>query len=148
MNLLLKTPVQGDHRQLLSRFDQNLFESLAPPGAQVELVRFDGSHKGDIVHIRLKLFFLIEQDWISEIVDEGETDERAWFVDRGTQLPFFLSKWEHHHVVENGGDHAVIVDDIRFQTPWWLPEFLMYPVLWAQFAYRKPIYRKVFGKVG
>ena len=147
MNLLLKTPVQGDYTKLLARFDQDLFESLAPPGAQVELVRFDGSHKGDTVHIRLKLFGFLKQDWISEIVDEGQDDQRAWFVDRGTQLPFFLGFWEHHHIVERGDGHAVIVDDIRFKGPWWLPSFLLYPVLYLQFAYRKPIYRRVFGKV-
>lgn len=147
MRILIKTPVQGNYVDVLSQFDQSLFEALAPPGAKVDLVRFDGSHKGDIVHIRLHLAGIIKADWISEIVDEGETQEKAWFVDRGTTLPFFLREWEHHHVVENAGNHAIVVDDIRFKTPWWLPGFLMYPVLYAQFAYRKPIYRRVFGRV-
>ncbi|MEM7373730.1 MAG: hypothetical protein AAF587_34225 [Bacteroidota bacterium] len=146
MRLILRTPVQGNYQKVLSQFNQDLLEALTPPGATVELIRFDGSHEGDIVHIRLSLFGLIKQDWVVEIPEEGFTEQKAWFVDRGTQLPFFLSQWEHHHIVERTADHSTIVDDIRFGTPWWLPAFLMYPVLYLQFAYRKPIYQRIFGK--
>lgn len=146
MRLTLQTPVAGDYRQVLARFDRTLFAQLTPPGAKVELVRFDGSHEGDVVHIRLHLPLLPAQDWVSHITDEGETAERAWFTDEGQQLPFFLRRWRHQHIVENRGQRCVIVDAIEFGTPVWLPAILLWPVLWAQFAYRKPVYRRVFGK--
>ncbi|MCI4669914.1 MAG: hypothetical protein MRZ79_17390 [Bacteroidia bacterium] len=147
MKINIQTPVKGNYKEVLAKFDRELFEKLSPPGADVELVRFDGSHKGDIVHIRLKLLGFIKQDWISEIVDEKESEQETFFVDRGTQLPFFLSYWEHRHIVKNlGPDKCLIIDDIEFR--WHNPVFSasLYPLLYAQFAYRKPIYRKYFGE--
>ncbi|MEO1448944.1 MAG: hypothetical protein AAFV07_05410, partial [Bacteroidota bacterium] len=108
-------------------------------------VRFDGSQPGNIVHIRLTLLGFIKQDWVSEITEVGDDGRKAWFIDAGRQLPFFLGAWEHHHIVEAADSGSVIVDDIRFRGPWWLPTFLLYPVLYAQFAYRRPIYKQFFG---
>lgn len=146
LRITLETIVKGNYRTIMDRFDRALFEQLAPPGAGVELVRFDGSQTGDIVHIRLSLLGVIKQDWISEIIAHGVDEEQAYFVDKGTKLPFFLAAWEHHHIVRAAGtSDSVLIDDIRFRTPFWLMDFLMYPILWAQFAYRKPIYRRIFG---
>lgn len=145
MHLLLSTPVTGHHRDIMSRFDRSLFEQLTPPGAKVDLVRFDGSETGNIVHLRLKMPLMPAQDWISEIVEHGSNDQESWFVDQGTTLPWFLSYWQHRHVVKKAGAHSEIIDDIRFKGPVWLPDFLMYPVLWAQFAWRKPVYQRIFG---
>ncbi len=149
MNIKIETAVRGNYKEVLARFDRELFEQLSPPGAEVDLIRFDGSHKGDIVHLRLKLAGMIKQDWISEIVEEGEDDEKAWFVDQGTQLPFFLSKWKHRHIVRRQAEEeSLIVDDIHFEWHNPLLSGLLYPLLYAQFAYRAPIYRRFFGKVG
>lgn len=147
MHIEIRTPVVGNYRTVMEQFDRDLFERLSPPGADVELLRFDGSHKGDIVHIRMKLLGLIKEDWVSEIVEDGHDENKAWFVDRGSRLPFFLKEWEHHHVVEKVSEHeSVIVDDIRFRSPSLLTDPLLYPVLYAQFAYRRPVYRKFFGE--
>ncbi|MEM6632109.1 MAG: hypothetical protein AAF694_20700 [Bacteroidota bacterium] len=148
MKICIRTPVTESPMDVLERFDRTLFEALTPPGAQVELIRFDGSKMGDIVHLRLKLLGFIEQDWISDIIEDGSTEERAYFIDQGTQLPFFLTFWKHKHIVEKAEWGSTIVDDIEFKTPLWLPSFLLYPVLYAQFAFRKPIYQKFFGKGG
>lgn len=145
MHIQIKTPVKGDYKKVLAQFDRSLFEALSPPGAQVELVRFDGSHKGDTVHIQLKLAGFFKQDWVSEITSEGVTDNRAWFTDEGTRLPFFLETWKHNHIVENHGDYSVIVDDIYFTSPLLFLDPLLYPVLYAQFAWRKKIYQRIFG---
>lgn len=148
MRLIIQTPVQGDYREVLARFDQALFEQLTPPGAKVELLRFDGSETGDLVHIRLFLPLMKPQDWVSEIVDHGTNEQQAWFVDEGRTLPWFLSQWQHRHVVRQADGHCVIVDDITFRGPVWLPDAALYPVLWLQFAARRPVYRRVFGEVG
>ncbi|MEL6851899.1 MAG: hypothetical protein AAFP92_25555, partial [Bacteroidota bacterium] len=117
MRFRIKTPVAGDYQEVMEGFNRDLFERLTPPGVKVALQRFDGSKKGDIVHLRLFLAGFIQQDWISEITEDGIDEEKAWFVDRGTQLPFFLKKWQHRHIVENQSNHAVIVDDIEFRSP-------------------------------
>lgn len=146
MKIKIETAVKGNYKDVLAKFDRSLLEQLTPPGAAAELVRFDGSHKGDIVHIRLKLLGLITDEWISEIVDEQTNEKEAFFVDRGTQLPFFLSKWEHHHVVRNiGPNESLIIDDIRFEAHNPIFTALLYPILYAQFAYRKPIYQRIFS---
>ena len=43
------------------------------------------------------------------------------------------------------GDGTEIVDDITYKTPTWLTDYLLYPVMWLQFAARKPVYRRVFS---
>jgi ligand-binding SRPBCC domain-containing protein len=131
----------------MQRFDRHLFEQLTPPGIRVSLVRFDGSSRGDMVHLRLHLLPGLSQDWTSRITDSGTDETAAWFVDEGEKLPFFLASWHHRHIAERSGDHTLIVDDIQFTTPYWLTDYLLYPVLWLQFAWRGPVYRRIFGKV-
>jgi len=149
MRLKIRTHVRGHYRSVMSGFDRSLFEQLTPPGTKVELLRFDGSHKGDLVHIRLTMFGLIKQEWLSEITESVTTPEQSWFIDEGRELPFFLKAWRHKHVVEKAtSNQSVIVDDITFRTPTLLTDLLMYPIMYLQFAYRKPIYQRVFGRAG
>jgi ligand-binding SRPBCC domain-containing protein len=61
-------------------------------------------------------------------------------------LPFFLKYWRHHHRIVQDGQSTRIIDDIHFRSPLLLFDFLLWPVLWLQFLYRKPIYRNVFRK--
>ena len=146
MKINIRTKVKGNYREVMARFDRDLFEALTPPGASVELARFDGSKKGDVVHLKMKLLGFIKDEWISEITKEGHTDRRAWFTDEGTRLPFFLTYWQHNHIVENHGENCVIFDQISFAGPWHVFDLFLYPVLYAQFAWRKPVYRRIFGK--
>lgn len=151
MHLLLQTSVRQPIAQVWAGFDRQLFDQLAPPFPPVEVVRFDGCLKGDVVHLRLNFIFF-KQDWISDIVDQQTTGmpnhpDEIFFVDQGTKLPFFLRYWRHWHRLvrdpQTGG--TIVVDDITFRTPTLLTDYLFYPLMWLQFAYRKPIYRKVFG---
>jgi ligand-binding SRPBCC domain-containing protein len=119
---------------------------LAPPFPPAEIVRFDGCLKGDVVHLRLNFIFF-KQDWISNIVDQQTGANEIFFVDQGSKLPFFLRYWHHRHRLvrdtQTGG--TIVIDDITFRTPSLLTDFLFYPIMWGLFAYRKPIYRRVFG---
>jgi len=144
MRLIISTPVNSTPMQVFRQFDQSLFLKLAPPFPPVKLIRFDGCRQGDVVSLQLN-FLLFKQLWTSSITEQETTTEAIWFVDQGTQLPFFLTFWNHKHLIQKTEAGSVIVDEITFQSPWFLPEFLLYPVLWLQFVYRKPIYKKVFG---
>lgn len=124
-------------------FNQSLFEALNPPFPPVKLLRFDGSTKGDVVSLELD-FILFKQVWESHIVEHGQTSKEWYFVDEGRKLPFFLRYWRHRHRVVQAGTHARIIDNITFKTPFWLMDYLLYPVMWLQFAYRKPVYKRVF----
>lgn len=145
MNLKISTLVMGHHHNVMKGFTRDLFERLTPPGVKVDLVRFDGSETGDVVHLQLKMPFFPPQNWISEITNHGSNETRSWFVDTGTVLPWFLGAWEHHHRVEQHGPNCLIIDDINFRAASWIPDVLLYPILWIQFAGRRSVYRQYFG---
>ncbi|MEM6767027.1 MAG: hypothetical protein AAF824_03020 [Bacteroidota bacterium] len=147
MRIYITIPVKGNPRDILKRFDRQLFEALTPPGVRVELLRFDGSSKGDRIHVRLFLPILGKQDWVSVITEEKLSEHEAYFVDEGEQLPVFLAKWRHKHLIKTYQEGSAIVEDITYEAPNKLLGLLLYPLMYVQFAYRKIVYRKVFGKI-
>ena len=150
MRLRLVTQVHQSLPTVWAGFNLALFERLNPPFPPVKVIRFDGCLRGDVVHLRLN-FFLFRQDWISVIVDQKSNDTEIFFVDQGNKLPFFLSYWQHHHRLlrvsdDTTGNQTSIIDDVTFKTPFLLTDYILYPLLWLQFAYRRPIYRRVFNQ--
>ncbi len=144
MRITISTPVKQSRLAVAQGFNQELFKKLSPPFPPVKLLRFDGSEKGDIVSLELN-FIVFKQVWESHIVESGETKKEWYFVDVGKRLPFFLTCWQHRHRVVQAGTHAAIINDIIFETPFFITDFLLYPVMWLQFLYRKPVYKRVFG---
>jgi ligand-binding SRPBCC domain-containing protein len=146
MNIKLKTAVKGHYLKVMKAFDRNLFEALKPPMGEMEIVAFTGSQKGDKVHIRFMK--PIKADWISEIVENEMTAEKAWFVDVGTTLPWPLSSWTHRHIVEKiDDDHSMIIDDMTFRGKNFLLTLLLYPAIFLGFYPRKRIYKEYFDKL-
>lgn len=144
MHLKLETRVEANYLSVKRKFNEKLFLKLNPPFPPVQLKEFGGCEKGDKVHLRLNFIFF-KQDWISDITFDNTDDKKFEFIDEGTKLPFFLSRWKHHHIVEKIDDESsMIIDDVNFKSPFFLMDFLLYPVLWLQFVYRKPVYRKYF----
>ncbi|MCE7994886.1 MAG: hypothetical protein HEP71_23115 [Roseivirga sp.] len=143
MNITIKTIVDQRLREVIAGFNGELFLKLNPPFPKVRLVRFDGCKKGDIVSMELN-FLLFKQTWTSEITEDQSSPHEFFFIDKGIQLPFFFKFWQHKHILQVKDDKTVVIDDITYQTPTLLTDWLMYPLLYLQFLYRKPIYRKVF----
>lgn len=146
MKILIKTPVGKDYKTVWSGFNRDLFEALKPPFLPLTLKRFDGSRTGDEVHIQLG-FGILKQDWNALIIEHDENEQECYFVDEGSKLPFFLKTWYHkHRIIRQADGSSVIVDDIDFTTPFKLMDYIMYPLMYMQFAARQPIYKKVFSK--
>ncbi len=143
MKITINTLVDQRLPQVIAGFNGDLFLKLNPPFPKVRLIRFDGCKTGDIVSLELN-FLLFKQVWTSEIVDDQSDPTEFYFIDKGTKLPFFFKSWEHKHILRVKDDKTVVIDDISYQTPTLLTDWLMYPLLYLQFLYRKPIYRKVF----
>jgi ligand-binding SRPBCC domain-containing protein len=144
MHLKLTTKVTQHYLSVKEGFDEKLFLSLNPPFPPVKLKEFGGCKKGDIVHLELNFIFF-KQDWVSEITYDKTSDSVFEFIDEGTRLPFFLKFWQHHHLVEKISEkQSLVIDDIKFKSPFVLMDLLLFPVLWLQFAYRKPIYKRIF----
>lgn len=146
MNLILKTPVKGNYKKVMAAFDRNLFEALKPPVGKMEIVEFSGSEKGDRVHIR----FLkpMRAEWISDIIEDQVTEDRAWFVDVGMTLPWPLASWTHRHIVERiDDDHSLVIDDMTFTGRNLLLTLLLYPAIFIGFYPRKSIYKQYFNRL-
>ncbi len=144
MRLLLQTDVNQPLEQVVAGFNEKLFRALAPPFPKLELERFDGCKKGDMVAMVL-FFGPFKQRWVSEIVAHGETPTEWFFIDEGRQLPKPLKYWQHRHRLQRlpaGGTR--IVDDVTFSGGNAFLDTLLYPALLAQFLYRKPVYKKFF----
>lgn len=90
-------------------------------------------------------FLFFRQQWTSLIVEQETTQDEIFFIDKGIKLPFFLKYWKHKHRMLREENGTVIADEIEFRTPFEFLDYLLYPFLWAQFAYRKPIYKRVFS---
>ncbi|WP_026952935.1 SRPBCC family protein [Algoriphagus mannitolivorans] len=145
MKLKLETTVEQGYLDVKAGFDESLFRKLSPPFPPVKVLRFDGCKKGDWVSLELN-FLLFKQKWTSEITADHTDDLEFYFIDEGVQLPFFLKKWKHKHRVISTGIQSKIVDEIEFEAPFSWMNWAMYPLLSLQFAYRKPIYRKIFKR--
>jgi ligand-binding SRPBCC domain-containing protein len=143
MNIKISTKVNQSLLKVWEGFNLELFSKLAPPFPPVEVKEFGGCLKGDKVHLELN-FILFKQDWISDIVEQNRTESEIYFIDEGTNLPFFLRYWKHKHRLVKENEGTIIIDDITFKTPTILTDYLFYPLMYLQFFYRKPIYRKVF----
>ena len=145
MRLQLKTRVKLDYRSVFDAFDEHLFRQLAPPYPRLTVVRFDGSQPSDMVEVELRAGFKRFR-WTSRIVERQVTATEAWFVDQGQQLPPPLRHWRHRHLVRRHENHTTIHDIIDYSTGSRLLDVLLYPLMLGQFAYRKPLYRRIFGK--
>lgn len=142
MHILLKSRVIGSYLDVSKSFDRSLFEFLLPPGAKV--LQFDGSKKGDIVHLRFS--FPFKTDWVSEIIEDSISNGECYFIDKGTNLPFGLRHWIHKHRIVKDGNHSIIVDDIEFSTGNRILDLIYYPILYLSFLPRKFQYPKYFLK--
>ncbi len=143
MKIIIKTKVEQDYLTVKEGFTEDLFLKLAPPFPPVKLIRFDGSKKGDTVSLELNML-LFKQTWTS-LITEDKTDENGFFfIDEGKKLPFFLSYWKHQHKVWAFPNGSIIEDEIDFKGRGIFLSILLYPALYLQFLYRKPIYKKLF----
>ena len=145
MHLTLRTAVAQPPAQVMAGFTRELFVALAPPFPKLRLQRFDGSRTGDQVEIELDTL-VTRLRWTSRITEDGILpDGTHFFVDEGQVLPPPLRYWQHRHLVQPGPHGgSVIVDALNYRTASPVLDALLYPAMWAQFAWRRPIYRRWF----
>lgn len=146
MKFKLITPVKGSVKEVFRQFDKDLLLKLTPPGMKIRLIRYDEpTEPGAMVQIEAKMMGIVKQEWLNEITEVVEEDDQAFFVDEGIELPFPLKSWKHKHLIRKGPTEVEIVDDIEYSAGWLT--WLIHPIIWLQFAWRKPQYRKIFGKI-
>jgi ligand-binding SRPBCC domain-containing protein len=139
MNITLRSKVSGEMIAIFDRFDERLFKYLLPPGAK--LIEFGGSKKKDIVHLKLP----VAGEWVSEITENGASEDTCYFIDEGRQLPFPLKKWRHKHILHRAGNSTIIEDNMKFSTGSIFTDLLFYPVLYLSFLPRVWQYKRYFN---
>ncbi|WP_366512687.1 hypothetical protein [Lunatimonas sp.] len=145
MHITISTSVNQHYLKVKEGFSGDLLLQLNPPFPKVTLQRFDGSEVGDLVSLQINML-VAKVNWTSKITDAATTEEEYFFVDEGVSLPFFLSKWKHRHrIIRSGERKTIIRDEISYAGRFALLTPILYPILYLQFLYRKPIYRKVFA---
>ena len=145
-NFSITTNVDSSYLVVANRFDITLFENLAPAFPKIKVLRFDGCHKGNEVHIEMNLF-ITKQYWNALVIEQSKSADEWYFVDKGIVLPFPLRFWQHRHIIKRQeNDTSNIIDAIEYKTGFLILDFLMLPFFYAQFAARKPIYKKYFSK--
>ena len=144
MKINISTKVEQDYLSVKEGFNENLFLKLSPPFPPVKLLRFDGSSTGDKVILELNFIFF-KQQWVSDITADNTDEKEFYFIDEGTKLPFFLKTWKHKHRIIKDGKSSIIRDEIAFKAPNGILTLFLYPALYLQFLYRKPIYKKIFA---
>jgi len=141
----VSTTVQASVENIRQKFTADLFKELNPPFPPVKLLRFGGNEPGAEVELEMN-FLLFKQRWLSHI-SAAELSENKWFfIDEGVKLPFFLVSWKHVHLVEQSGRGSKITDRISLGGPAWLPDFLLVFLFKGLMTYRKPVYRRIFGR--
>ncbi len=85
--------------------------TVKPPSA--ELV------EGSRASMRLApLGFGPSLSWTSEIVERGERQGEAYFVDEMVRGPF--DRWRHRHDFTSEDNGTRVVDRLEYSLPWWL----------------------------
>ncbi len=148
MRFQILTRVQGSHRDVFLKFDHSLLTQLTPPGIRMELLHAqEPSEPGAYIQLRVTILGIIRQNWENAFSHYALGELECHFVDEGRVMPFPIRYWRHdHRVLADGAHHAIINDDVTFKTGFFLLDWIMYPILWMQFRFRQPIYRRVFGK--
>lgn len=149
MHFQIRTPVDGTPRGVFARFDRALFMRLKPPGVSIVLHRFDEPIvAGGVVHLDVKFLGILRQEWYNRITSQQTSDTLCDFVDEGERLPAPLRQWRHHHIIRTGAQGTEIVDDITYHSSNRLLDVLLFPFVYLQFWYRRPVYRKYFLGTG
>ena len=138
INITLRSKVSGELTAIYKHFDADLFRYLLPPGAQ--LIEFGGSKQGDIVHLKLP----IAGEWISEITEDGASEDSCYFIDEGRTLPFPIKEWRHKHILHRQGNNTIVEDNMNFSTGNIITDILFYPVLFLSFLPRVWQYDRYF----
>ena len=145
MNFILKTKTKATSKEaVMAKFTSELFILLAPPFPKIKLLRFDGSEKGNEIHIEMDFIFY-KKLWISLITEHGSTSNELYFIDEGTTVPAPIKYWKHLHVVRAINSGIEIEDNLTYTSGNKVVDLLLFPFVYGLILYRNPIYKKIFS---
>jgi len=147
MKIFQTTRISASIETVKENFNQKLFEYLNPPGAKVDILRFDGTKKDDVLILNLKTP-LLQTKWQGRIIERQETSNEFYFIDIGEILPMGLKTWHHKHLVTKiNEDSCLLIDDVNFTAKSKVAGLILYPMFWSMFFWRRHRYQRFFQVV-
>lgn len=110
----------------------------------VKIIEWTGIQNGRNAHFKLWFF-----GWRNFKVSHEaykKNNKMLYFIDRGIDLPFGLSSWEHQHIVEKEKDIVLVKDIVNYSHPSKFIGILLYPMLVFPIIIRKILYKLYFRK--
>tara|TARA_B100001142_G_C13865231_1_gene473834 strand:+ start:97 stop:540 length:444 start_codon:yes stop_codon:yes gene_type:complete len=112
----------------------------------VKINSWDGIENGMEASFSFWFFGWRNMKVIHDNYESSET--HLHFEDIGLELPFGLSNWHHHHIVQAYEDGVVITDKIKLESKNYLKMYLVYPIMVFPILARRISYRIWFYKRG
>jgi len=110
----------------------------------VKINSWDGIENGMEASFSFWFFGWRNMKVIHDNYESSET--HLHFEDIGLELPFGLSNWHHHHIVQAYEDGVVITDKIKLESKNYLKMYLVYPIMVFPILARRISYRIWFYK--
>ena len=143
----IQTKIGASMPFVWSQFNEALLKKISPPFPQVDIKRFDGCSKGDLVILEINLLFM-KVIWSSEITNSNEDSNQSVFVDEGIKVPFGINMWRHEHsIIKIDESRCYIQDFITYKTSNVFLYIIFFPFLLGMIFYRKPFYKKYLTNV-
>ncbi len=144
-NLNFECTVNSPIHKVFDAFTLPLFQKLAPPLSQMDILQFDGSKKGDEVKFSMG-FLSIRQFWYGMIIDDFKSEDECFFIDIGKKLPWPFTAWNHKHIFRKvSANQTKLIDELEYECSNPLFELVLIPMMIGYFHYRKYIYKKEFN---
>ena len=143
----IQTKIGASMSFVWSQFNEALLKKISPPFPKVNIQRFDGCSKGDLVILEINLLFM-KVIWSSEITYSHQDSNQSVFVDEGIKVPFGINMWRHEHsIIKIDESRCYIQDFITYKTSNVFLDIILFPFLWGMIFYRKPFYKKYLTNV-
>ena len=110
----------------------------------VKIIEWTGIQNGKKAHFKLWFF-----GWRNFKVSHEayqKNNKILYFIDRGIDLPFGLSSWEHQHIVKKEKDTVLVKDIVNYSHPNKFIGIILYPMLVFPIIIRKILYKLYFIK--
>lgn len=147
MKFTVNSSVRGiDPQTVYGVFNDRLLTALSPPLAKPLTKQYGGNRPGDRLHFVLRTP-LGAKDWTGQVTEESRTESEIYFVDEGHQMPFGITRWKHKHRLIKTSFGTQIRDEVQFDAKNSLLAVFLFPAIWLQFLYRKPLYEKTIKRM-
>tara|TARA_B100000886_G_scaffold338198_1_gene300513 strand:- start:270 stop:722 length:453 start_codon:yes stop_codon:yes gene_type:complete len=131
--------------KVINSFHNKSFVKFLIFAQPVKIISWDGIENGKVAVFKFWFF-----GWRTmKVVHKGYINRGQYlsFEDKGLEIPFGLTTWNHHHIVETQKNNVVIIDRVTMNSDSHIKSYLIYPVMIFPILIRKVLYRIWFYRM-